>query len=118
MPDGACASATELVAASDSYYSFHRAYDLLPLPAIVNESRRFIRRRGKAVVIETGNHIPINRIMRRQDPKPAFMLGASGLRRGAWTSRKARHESDQIAAIVQPLIIDCPIAGGIGRALD
>ena len=33
-------------------------------------------------------------------------------------SDKARHKPDQIATIVQPLIIDWPIAGGIRRALD
>src|SRR6266478_2863150 len=53
-----------------------------------------------------------------QAPKPAFILGASGLRRCPWASGKARYETDQIAAIVQPLVIDRPIAGGIGRALD
>src|SRR6202023_2776834 len=53
-----------------------------------------------------------------QDPKPAFTSGASGLCRGPRASHKARHEPDQIAAIVQPLIIDRAIAGGIGRALD
>ena len=37
---------------------------------------------------------------------------------GLWASGKARHEPDQIAAIMQPLIIDWPIAGGTGRALD
>jgi hypothetical protein len=37
---------------------------------------------------------------------------------GLWASGKARYEPDQIATIVQPLIIDWPIAGGIGRALD
>jgi hypothetical protein len=36
-------------------------------------------------------------------------LGASG---------KARHKPDQIATIVQPLIIDWPSVRGIGRALD
>jgi len=40
------------------------------------------------------------------------------LRRCPWASGKARYETDQIAAIVQPLVIDRPIAGGIGRALD
>src|SRR5712672_4281553 len=53
-----------------------------------------------------------------QDPKPGLMSGASGLRRGPWAPGKARHETDQIAAIVQPLVIDRPIAGGIGHALD
>src|ERR1700751_5040149 len=53
-----------------------------------------------------------------QDPKPAFMSGAAGLRRGPWASRKPRHETDKTATKVQPLIIDRPIAGGIGRALD
>src|SRR5689334_4085585 len=53
-----------------------------------------------------------------QDPKPAFMSVASGLCRGPRASGKSRHEPDQIAAIMQPLIIDRPIAGGIGRPLD
>src|SRR6266478_5039487 len=51
-------------------------------------------------------------------PKPTLILGASGLRRCPWASREARYEPDQIAAIMQPLVIDRPIAGGIGRALD
>src|SRR6267378_6605584 len=59
-----------------------------------------------------------NAMPNSQDPKPAFMSGASSLRRGPWASGKARHEPDQIAAIMQPLIIDRAIAGGIGRALD
>ena len=52
------------------------------------------------------------------DPNAAFRLGTSGLHRGPWASGEARHEPDQIATIVQPLIIDRAIAGGIGRALD
>src|SRR5258708_25056391 len=52
------------------------------------------------------------------NPKPASMSGISGLHRGPWASGKARHEPDQITTIVQPLIIDWPIAGGIRRALD
>ena len=42
----------------------------------------------------------------------------SALYRGAWASGKLRHEPDQITTIVQPLIIDGPIHGGIGRALN
>src|SRR6516164_2274559 len=52
------------------------------------------------------------------DTKPAFMLGASSKHRGPWAPSKARHKPDQIATIVQPLIIDRPIAGGIGRAFN
>jgi len=47
-------------------------------------------------------------------PHPA----QSPLHRSTWASGKARHQPDQIATIVQPLIIDWPIARGIGRALD
>src|SRR6266478_1398455 len=50
--------------------------------------------------------------------KPASMSGISGLHRGPRASGKARHEPDQITTIVQPLVIDWPIAGGVGRALD
>ena len=52
------------------------------------------------------------------NPKPASMLGTSGLHRGPWASGKARHEADQITTIVQPLKIDWPIAAGIRCALD
>src|SRR5215469_18700580 len=43
---------------------------------------------------------------------------SSPLRRGPWAPGKARHKADQIAAIMQPLVIDGPIVGGIGCALD
>ena len=42
----------------------------------------------------------------------------SPLHRSTWASGKARHKPDQIATIVQPLIIDWPSVRGIGRALD
>jgi hypothetical protein len=42
----------------------------------------------------------------------------SPLHRSTWASGKARHKPDQIATIVQPLIIDWPVAGSIGRARD
>jgi hypothetical protein len=48
--------------------------------------------------------------LRRRAPSP--------LHRGPCASGKARHKPDQIATIVQPLVIDWPIAGGIGRALN
>jgi hypothetical protein len=47
------------------------------------------------------------------NPKPASMLGTSGLHRGPWASGEARHEADQITTIVQPLIIDWSILSGI-----
>src|SRR5499427_9796553 len=42
----------------------------------------------------------------------------SPFHRGPWASGKARHKPDQIATIVQSLIINGLIAGGIGRAFD
>src|SRR5208337_4100212 len=45
-------------------------------------------------------------------------VGPSLLRRRPWAPSKARHKPDQIATIVQPLIVDWPIAGGIRRALQ
>jgi hypothetical protein len=45
-------------------------------------------------------------------------LGKSPLYGGPFASGKTRHKPDQIAPIVQPLVIDWPIAGCVGRALD
>src|SRR5215470_14434315 len=42
----------------------------------------------------------------------------SALSRGPRASGKARHKPDQITTIMQSLVIDRAIAGGIGRALD
>jgi hypothetical protein len=44
--------------------------------------------------------------------------GGQTVRQGLWASCKARYKPDQIAAVVQPLIIDWPITGGIRRALN
>ena len=49
---------------------------------------------------------------------PTCSTRSSPLYRGLCAPGKARHEPDQIAAIMQPLVIDWPIAGRIGRALD
>src|ERR1700744_4507698 len=53
-----------------------------------------------------------------QDPKLTSMSGIFGWCGGLRAPGKARHEPNQIAAIMQSLIVDGPIAGGIGRALD
>jgi hypothetical protein len=47
------------------------------------------------------------------NPKPASILGTPSLYRGPWASGKARHEPDQIATIVQYLIIDWSTLDGI-----
>src|SRR5579863_8067290 len=46
------------------------------------------------------------------------LVASSSLRRGRRSSSKACYKSDQIASIVQPLVIDRPAARRIRRTLD
>jgi hypothetical protein len=85
------------------------------------------RRRSSecAATGETRRHRPFvegQALGRDADPQRAADClrgwAPSPFHRGLWASGKARHKPDQIATIVQSLIIDWPIAGGKGRPLD